>query len=72
MYDAFDWEVIGGCTEHAIDLLQFIASAREIRGEDRVGQLADNRKEHDVCNLSEAFQVLKSSYDLNASELESK
>ena len=41
MYDAAGWDITRGCTECAIDLLQLIASTREIRGEDKVWQFAN-------------------------------
>lgn len=72
MYDAAGREAIGGCAERAIDLLQLIAPAREIRGEDRVRQLADTRREPVVCTMSEAFPVHQSLNDQNAPELELK
>lgn len=55
-----------------IDLLQLIASAREIRGEDIVRQLADTRRKPVVCISSVAFPVHKRLHDLNAPDLESK
>jgi len=72
MYDAAGWEVARGCAERAIDLLQLIASAREVRGEDRVRQLADTRREPVVCTASEVSSVHQSLNDQNAPELESK
>jgi hypothetical protein len=59
MYDAAGREATGGCAERAIDLLQLIAPAREIRGEDRVRQLADTRREPVVCIMSGHFQYIK-------------
>lgn len=72
MYNATGGEVVGQCTECAINLLQFIVSAREVSREDRVGQVADTRWESVVYTLSEAFPVNQNLYDLNLPTLESK
>lgn len=44
MDDTTRWGVTGGCTELAIDLQQLIASTGEVRGEEKVGQLANARR----------------------------
>lgn len=61
MYHAAGEKVVGGCTERAIDLLQLIVSACEMRGEDRVRQLADTRREPTVCTSSVSLPVPKNS-----------
>ena len=71
MYDAAGGKVVGECTERAINLLQLIVSACEMRGEDRVRQLTDTRREPVVCTSSVALPGPQILYDLNAPELES-
>lgn len=55
MYHAAGWQATRGCTERVNDLLQLIALASEVRGEDRVRQLADIRRKPVVCVSSEAI-----------------
>ena len=59
MYDAASGEVTGRCTERAIDLVQFIAPARELREEDRLGQIADTCREPVVYVSPEALPIHK-------------
>lgn len=58
MYNATGRKTIEECAKRAIDLLQLIASAREVRGEDKVRQLIDTRREAVLYNSSEACPVL--------------
>ena len=57
MYHAAGREVAGRCAERPINLLQLVDTARKVRGEDSVRQLADTRREPIVCTPSEPFGV---------------
>jgi len=49
MDNAASGQVARGYAKNAIDLLQLITATGEIRGEEKVGQLADLRWELVIC-----------------------
>ena len=63
MYHAAGRKVVGGCTEGAIDLLQLIASARKMRGENKVRQFANTRREPVVYVLLESGSSIQRSLE---------
>jgi len=70
MYNATSQKTIEECVERVIDLLQLIAPAREIRGEDKVRQLADTRRKPIFYIMLEVFLVHQSLNEQNAPKLE--